>query len=185
MAQILACPNCQRQLQIPESFTGQLVQCPDCRHQFEAQAPAAAVQSAAPKAAPSKAGKKFEDEEDERESYGRRRRDDEYDDDVDDLRISRRKRQEPHRGVVVLVLGILSICCVGAPVTGIIAWVLGNNDLRAMDEGRMDPTGRGQTQTGKILGMISTILSILGALGYCLLILVAALGGAMGPRRRR
>jgi hypothetical protein len=53
-----------------------------------------------------------------------------------------------------------------------------------MDEGRMDPSGRSQTQTGKVLGMISTILSILGVLGYCLVVLVAILGGAMGPRRR-
>jgi len=65
----------------------------------------------------------------------------------------------PHRGVVVLVLGILGI--VVCFICGIIAWVMGNNDLRQMDAGAMDPSGRGMTQAGKICGMISVILVII------------------------
>jgi hypothetical protein len=62
----------------------------------------------------------------------------------------------PHRGVVVLVLGILglSICF----ICGIIAWVMGKQDLEEMDAGRMDPSGRSLTQAGKICGMISVLL---------------------------
>ena len=65
---------------------------------------------------------------------------------------------KPHRGVVVLVLGILglTVCF----ICGIIAWVMGNNDLREMAAGTMDPSGRGITQAGKICGMISVILAI-------------------------
>lgn len=64
----------------------------------------------------------------------------------------------PHRGVLILVLGILGIVC--CFICGIIAWVMGNNDMREMDAGRMDPTGRGLTQAGKICGMVGVILSI-------------------------
>jgi hypothetical protein len=66
---------------------------------------------------------------------------------------------QPHRGVVVLVLGILGI--VVCFICGIIAWVMGNNDLRQMDAGAMDPSGRGMTQAGKICGMIGVILAII------------------------
>ncbi len=64
----------------------------------------------------------------------------------------------PHRGVLILVLGILGLvfCC----AFGIAAWAMGNSDLREMDEGRMDPSGRGMTNAGRICGMISVILTI-------------------------
>src|SRR5436190_2464224 len=69
----------------------------------------------------------------------------------------------PHRATMILVLGILSLIlsCVGL-VLGILAWVMGNADLREMDAGRMDPSGRGMTQAGKICGMVSVLLHVLG-----------------------
>jgi hypothetical protein len=36
----------------------------------------------------------------------------------------------------------------------------GNNDLKLMDAGTMDPEGRQLTQIGKILGMIACILTV-------------------------
>lgn len=45
----------------------------------------------------------------------------------------------PHRGTVILVLGIVGIVC--CFICGIIAWVMGNGDLREMAAGRMDPSG--------------------------------------------
>lgn len=77
---------------------------------------------------------------------------------------------KPHRGVVILVLGILGIVC--CFICGIIAWVMGNNDLREMTEGRMDPSGRGLTQAGKICGMISVILTIIGFIIWLLMMLI-------------
>lgn len=68
--------------------------------------------------------------------------------------------QKPHRGVLILVLGILGlVCCF---ILGIVAWVMGNTDLKEMDAGRMDPTGRGLTQAGKICGIISVVLAVVG-----------------------
>ena len=78
----------------------------------------------------------------------------------------------PHRGTVILVLGIVGLvipllcsCCCGilsiaGCICGIIAWVMANKDLKEMDAGTMDPTGRGTTQAGKICGIISVILAI-------------------------
>jgi hypothetical protein len=64
----------------------------------------------------------------------------------------------PHRGGVILTLGILGIVC--CFICGIIAWVMGNNDLREMAAGRMDRSGEGLTQAGKICGIIGVILWI-------------------------
>ena len=66
----------------------------------------------------------------------------------------------PHRGGIILTLGILGIIC--CFICGIIAWIMGSNDLREMAAGRMDPSGQGLTQAGKICGMVSVILQIVG-----------------------
>lgn len=55
----------------------------------------------------------------------------------------------PHRGVVVLVLGILGI--VVCFICGIIAWVMGNGDLREMAAGTMDPHWPGNDASGQDL----------------------------------
>ena len=66
----------------------------------------------------------------------------------------------PHRGTLILVLGILSIVC--CFICGIIAWVMGNNDLKQMAAGTMDPSGRGLTQAGKICGIVGVAIQIVG-----------------------
>ena len=77
---------------------------------------------------------------------------------------------KPHRGTTVLVLGIVSLVC-SCVICGIIAWVMGKNDLRAMDAGQMDPSGRGTTNVGKILGMISVILTIVGVIVWVIMLI--------------
>jgi hypothetical protein len=84
---------------------------------------------------------------------------------------------KPHRATLVLVLGILGLV-VCQPI-GVAAWVMGSNDLKEMDAGIMDPSGRGQTQAGKICGLIATILLILSVLvGIALLVLFMVGAGA-------
>ena len=78
---------------------------------------------------------------------------------------------QPHRGTMILVFGILGLV-VCMPL-GIVAWVMGNTDLKAMDAGTMDPEGRGITQAGKIIGMIATILAIVAFVLWFLLIFLA------------
>jgi len=81
----------------------------------------------------------------------------------------------PHRGTLILVLGILalvfSLCC---PLVGIVlailAWVLGNGDMKQMEQGIMDSLGRGNTSAGRICGMIAVgvavVNMIVGGLFY-------------------
>jgi hypothetical protein len=82
-----------------------------------------------------------------------------------------RRDWQPHRGTLVLVLGILSlvfslagIVCygyfVGFPL-GLTAWILGHSDLGKMARNEMDPAGRNNTQAGMICGIIGTVLSAL------------------------
>jgi hypothetical protein len=74
-----------------------------------------------------------------------------------------------HRATLILVLGILSIFICGP--LGIAAWIMGNKDLKEMDAGVMDPSGRGNTSAGRICGIIGTailILIVLLALGALL-----------------
>jgi hypothetical protein len=51
---------------------------------------------------------------------------------------------------------------------------MGSGDLKEMDAGTMDPSGRGATQAGKICGIIATILMIVA---FVIVILAMLLGG--------
>ncbi len=85
---------------------------------------------------------------------------------------------QPHRGVMILVFGILGIViCV---IFGIVAWVMGNGDLRAMAEGRMDPTGEGLAKAGRICGMISVALTIVGIVIWILVTVLLVGAGVAG-----
>src|SRR5439155_20145392 len=133
-------------VRIPDTLLGKSVKCPKCKMVFTAEDP----------------NPGFEEVEEERP---RRRRpapveDDDGPDANDDYeeRVPRRRWRQPHRGTLILVLGILSLV-VCSPL-GIAAWVMGNNDLKAMRRGEMDRSGEGTTQAGRICGMIASILMI-------------------------
>jgi len=87
---------------------------------------------------------------------------------------------------MILVFGILSwVVCI---IFGIIAWTMGNSDLREIDAGRMDPEGRSLTQAGKIIGMIHVIVALAAIAivvvvfgGMALLGLLAAGASQAGP----
>lgn len=68
---------------------------------------------------------------------------------------------QPHRGVMIMVFGILGIACCFP--FGIAAWVMGHNDMKLIDSGVMDPTGRNMTNGGKICGIVSVVITFL----YC------------------
>ena len=86
---------------------------------------------------------------------------------------------QPHRGVLILVFGILGLV-MSCFIFGLVAWIMGNGDLRAMSEGRMDPTGEGLTKAGKICGMISVALSIIGIVIWILVMVLVVGAGVAG-----
>jgi hypothetical protein len=166
MAELIACPNCRRQLQVPAHYLGETVQCPECQHRFTATASSVSTKPTAP--APVETGRTRT-----RERYDD---DDDDDDDLDDIRIRRLRHRrsdwEPHRGAMILTLGLvalvggMSFC--GLPlVIGPIAWLLGAWDLRAMRDGQMDPDGESMTRTGQVCGIIATVLLVIGTPIVC------------------
>jgi len=83
---------------------------------------------------------------------------------------------EPHRGTLILVLGILSLVLCGF-FTGIPAWIMGKGDLAKIKDGMMDPEGVGPTKAGMICGMICCILTLISIV---IVGLVIALGVGLG-----
>jgi len=82
---------------------------------------------------------------------------------------------EPHRGILILVLGILSLVLCGF-FTGIPAWIMGKSDSAKIKDGMMDPEGEGMTKAGMICGMICCILT---AVSLAIVLLIVIVGGGL------
>jgi uncharacterized membrane protein YjgN (DUF898 family) len=78
-------------------------------------------------------------------------------------------------GILILVLGILgiTICGICAPI----AWIMSNNAIKEIDAGRGDPAQRGSANIGRIIGIIGTVLVVLGLLFVVVISLVMGSGG--------
>lgn len=63
---------------------------------------------------------------------------------------------EKSQATTTLVLGIIGLLCCGP--LAVVAWVIGQNELNAIDAGRRDPNQRGTANAGRILGIIGTVL---------------------------
>jgi hypothetical protein len=171
-------------LKVPDELIGRSVKCPGCKETFTAQtmsSKSAPKEEIAEKPRKKAAPPPEEEEEDEapRKPIKRRAAADD-DDDEEEERPSRRRRSggpmAPHRGQLIMILGIASLVgfVIGLPlwIVGPFAWIMGNNDLKEMDAGNMDPEGRGQTQMGKMMGMIATILAVLGMIIGCIVVIL-------------
>ena len=117
-------------------------------------------------------------------------------DDPDDRRPARRRRDEyddrpdyerPHRGGMILAFGIISLvmfqCMIGL-VFGILAWVMGNSDLKGMADGEVDPEGKQLTQVGRILGIVGLGISALYMLfivAYLIFVFAVIAAAPKGP----
>lgn len=195
--EIKPCPKCSARLSVAPSDIGVDVECPYCQAVYTAQragAPAPdrpirrreedrpsrrrPLAESEEEDRPSRR-RRGEDDEDDRPS--RRSRDEDEDDEEDDRprKKKRRRNYEPHRGGLILGLGIASFIVCGI-FTAIPAWIMGSADLKKIDSGRMDPDGRGLTQAGRILGIIATCLTAVALLFYCVIFIIAIAGGAAG-----
>jgi hypothetical protein len=84
---------------------------------------------------------------------------------------------KPHRGGVILAFGILGL--VVCQLFGIAAWVMGNSDLREMNRGYMDPTGRDRLHHRRILGMVATGLMIIPVIVLFFFVLIPIIFSAL------
>jgi hypothetical protein len=202
MAVFVACPQCAIRLSVPESLLGKKIRCASCMTVFDAQAqeaePAKTIAGPLTSAVTDPSGKLAPPADDDLpmaplddepvKKRKKRRADfqpdfDEYDDrrDREDRRRARRlvrqARWAPHRGGMVVVMGVLSVvlsamgvfgavcACFGlfwlaGLVLGILSWLFGHSDLGQMDRGNMDPEGRSPNRTGYICGIVGTSLSV-------------------------
>lgn len=78
----------------------------------------------------------------------------------------------PARGGTILVLGILSLVVCG--ILGPIAWSMGNEELRRIERGEVDPSTRGNVTAGRICGMIASILIIIAVAFFMFAFVLAA-----------
>jgi len=83
---------------------------------------------------------------------------------------------EESQATIILVLGILSLVICG--LLGPVAWVMGNNEVQAVDAGRRPPEGRQMANIGRILGIIATALIVLGILFFIVVIAIGGLSAA-------
>src|SRR5438094_7863633 len=114
MPEVLTCPSCQRKLQVPEDLLGQDVQCPTCGATFLANLAGTRATSTAG----SSAGSRNHEAPSQSRALEKSRRRDPDEDDYDDYdrggrksKIRRRRRTdyEPHRGGMLMAMGIISI----------------------------------------------------------------------------
>jgi len=178
MNSVVSCPECRRALEVPNDFFGRTVQCPDCKHTFKANPPDNAIQAAtpAPKPGLDAAPPAWE----EPPPQPRRRGEREDDDERDDRFGERRPNAGPERGAIILALGIVSLV-VGMlslmlyiiPIwlvplgIGIVGWIMGHRDLRAMRQARPEPSQHVMTLIGMILSIVGVAMSGFTALLGC------------------
>jgi hypothetical protein len=81
---------------------------------------------------------------------------------------------EAGRGVMILILGIISLVSLG-PILGIPAWVMGYKDLKKIKAGIIAASEKSMTQAGMILGIISTVLYILIFILFILFLIIVVM----------
>jgi len=84
----------------------------------------------------------------------------------------------PHRGGLVLTMGILGVLVCG--VCAIAAWIMGKKDLAEMDAGAMDDSGRSLTQTGMIFGIIGVVFIVIQIITIVAVLLPVILAASRG-----
>jgi Domain of unknown function (DUF4190) len=76
-----------------------------------------------------------------------------------------------------LILGILGIIC--CQILAPIAWVMGNQELRAIKAGQANPANQGMAMAGMIMGIVGTVLLCLSLVWVLFFGGMAILSGMM------
>ena len=70
-------------------------------------------------------------------------------------------------------------------LTGLPAWIIGNQSLQAIDSGQADPSERGLVQAGRIMGMVMTLLALIVVAFWVLAVAGVVAFGVAGSQRPR
>ena len=76
------------------------------------------------------------------------------------------------RGGLILTLGVLSLVLAG-PFTGIPAWIMGHRDIKNINAGTIDPSERGLTTAGMVMGIIGTCFGGIVVIGITVAVLIS------------
>lgn len=112
MNDIIKCPSCGRELQIPDSAAGQSVQCPHCQRTFTAQSGSITASEPLPtsgSAAPEPRRRRYDEDDDEERGT------------LDDIDVRKPSGPMPHNYIVESIL-VMLCCC---QIFGIIALIYG------------------------------------------------------------
>lgn len=71
--------------------------------------------------------------------------------------------------LVVSIVSIVACCFLPSPV----ALYLGKKELSAIDQGLVDPAERGKANAAYIIGIVGTVLLVLGIVFYAILTVIA------------
>src|SRR5262249_27572685 len=91
-----------------------------------------------------------------------------------DRRLGPRRDREPHRGGLILTLGVFGLIAsflyffaiLGLPFSNA-AWSMAETDLKKMLNRDMDPEGKPNTQAGKVCGIFGTLIGSLWVMVFC------------------
>jgi hypothetical protein len=78
------------------------------------------------------------------------------------------------KATTAMVLGVLGLVCCG--ICAPFAWAIGSGAVREIDQSQGRYGGRGQAMAGKVLGIIGTVLLVLGIL-YIVVVVGFAIAG--------
>jgi uncharacterized membrane protein YjgN (DUF898 family) len=79
------------------------------------------------------------------------------------------------QAITVLVLGILGLVVCG--ILGPFAWVMGNRVVREIDASGGTVGGRSEANIGRILGIVATVLLVVGVVLFVGMFALFAVGG--------
>jgi len=191
MPAVVTCPQCHQNLQLPDELMGSEVRCPMCQQTFAATADSPLSAGPPPVSGPEPAAAQEEEferpleEDDGKKKRPRKRREaSRYGTTTaglyHDLLKEQRRKSTEHRGVLILVFGILAITCAAGLVglvCAVFAYNMATNDLNEMYSGRMDRSGETLTKVGRILAVIGACMSLLEIVLIPCLCMLGALPG--------
>jgi uncharacterized membrane protein len=82
---------------------------------------------------------------------------------------------------MILVFGLIGL--IGGlflffpAVLGVVAWVMGHNDLKSMSDGHMDPEGQSNTYAGYVMGIIASVIAVIWVIVALVSVLVPVVLG--------
>src|SRR5262245_46589683 len=88
--------------------------------------------------------------------------------------------QDPGRGTLILVLGIVSIVC--CPLVGPLAWIWGKQDGEKIKRGEISQEAEQMTKIGMILGIVGSGLLVIHFLWICVWGILVGIAAMATPK---